>query len=40
MPDFKGIVKNGWHPEKPGTTFKSQMVTPPTPSPLSHDTPR
>ncbi|KAH6687367.1 hypothetical protein F5X68DRAFT_10252 [Plectosphaerella plurivora] len=25
MPDFKGIVKNGWHPEKPGTTFKSQM---------------
>ncbi|KAM0272266.1 hypothetical protein ACHAQH_008738 [Verticillium albo-atrum] len=25
MPDFGHIVKNGWHPEKKGTTFKGQM---------------
>lgn len=29
MSDWKGIVKKGWHPEKPGTTFKSQMVRSP-----------
>ncbi|KAI1867711.1 uncharacterized protein JN550_006852 [Neoarthrinium moseri] len=25
MPDWKDIAKNGWHPEKEGTTFKGQM---------------
>ncbi|KAL7626814.1 hypothetical protein AAE478_003588 [Parahypoxylon ruwenzoriense] len=25
MTDWKGIVKNGWHPEKEGTSFKGQV---------------
>lgn len=26
MSGFKDLVKNGWHPEKEGTTLKGQMV--------------
>lgn len=26
MPDYKDILKHGWHPEKQGTSLKGQMV--------------
>lgn len=28
---YKDIMKKGWHPEKPGTTFKGQVVSRPSP---------
>lgn len=27
MSGYKDILKKGWHPEKPGTTIKGQMVS-------------
>jgi hypothetical protein len=29
MSKYKDIMKNGWHPEKSGTTFKGQVVSNP-----------
>lgn len=27
MPDYKEILKNGWHPERDGTSLKGQFVS-------------
>lgn len=29
MSKYKDMMKNGWHPEKPGSNLRGQVVSPP-----------